>query len=195
MTQSDGHYPPGLVGKVVPGECAEVDDLVIRAEDTVRQPVLSHELPDVLDGIEFGAFWRKGQQGDVAGNVQLPGGMPTGLVEHQHGMRAGLDGLRYLGEVQRHRLCIAPGQDKAGALAQGRTDRAEDVRRLRALVLRGRGPAAAFGPSSSNLVLLADPRLVLPPDFYRLARVRLPDFLQAGGEVFLKAASACSFWA
>ncbi len=195
MTQSDGHDFPGLVGKVVPGECAEVDDLVIGAEDTVRQPVLSHELPDVLDRVEFGAFWRQGQQGDVAGDVQLSGGMPPRLVEHQHGVRARLDGLRYLGEVQHHRLSIAPGQDKAGGLAQGRTNRAEDVCRLRALVLRGRRAAAAFGPPSGDFVLLADPCLVLPPDFYRLARVRLPDFLQAGGEVFLKAASACSFCA
>ena len=42
-----------------------------------------------------------------------------------------------------------------------------------------------FGPAPSDLVLLTDPGLVLPPDFYGLAR-RLfgPDLLQAGAEVY-----------
>jgi hypothetical protein len=31
-----------------------LDDIVIGCEDAVRQPVIAHELPDILDRIELG---------------------------------------------------------------------------------------------------------------------------------------------
>lgn len=40
----DGHDFPGLIDEGVPGIAAVIDDVVEGFEDTVRQPVLSHEL-------------------------------------------------------------------------------------------------------------------------------------------------------
>jgi hypothetical protein len=34
-------------------------------EDSVGQPVFAHGLPDVFDRVEFGAFSRQGDNGDV----------------------------------------------------------------------------------------------------------------------------------
>ncbi len=53
---------------------------------------------------------------------------------------------------------------------------------------------AAPGPTPRNLVLLTDPGLVSKPDFY-LARIDaflLRNFVQAGGEFFLKSSIAPS---
>src|SRR6266850_1211457 len=56
-----------------------------------------------------------------------------------------------------------------------------------------RGPPC---PPPGDLVLLANPSLVLEPDFYRLAcRVTLGDLVEAGGEVFLNASRASASWA
>jgi len=54
IAAGDGHDFPGLVDERVPGVAAVVDDVVEGFEDTVRQPVRPHELPDVFLGIELG---------------------------------------------------------------------------------------------------------------------------------------------
>ena len=61
--------------------------------------------------------------------------MPPGPIEQQHGMRARRHGGRDFREVKRHALGVAAGQDERGTFAFGRTDRAIDVGRRRALIL------------------------------------------------------------
>ncbi len=46
-------------------------------------------MPDVLDGIEFRASGRQRQEAYVFGQLELIGGVPSGLVEQDDGMRAG----------------------------------------------------------------------------------------------------------
>ena len=123
--------------------------------------------------------------------------MPTSLIHQQHGVGTGCDGERYLGEMKRHGLGIAEWQDQTGPLAEFRADGAEDVDRFRPLVLGRRWPRAASGPAPRDLVLLADARFVLEPDFYgRCAREGGFDRCQRGGKTpFLKASIANSFWA
>ena len=43
-----GHDLPWLVDEVVPGLAAQRDDVFVGFEDPVRQPVVAHELPDIL---------------------------------------------------------------------------------------------------------------------------------------------------
>ncbi len=99
-------------------------------------------------------------------------------------------------EMPLHGLGIATGQDKGGANAAGGTDGAEDIGRLGALVLGCAGPGASFCPAPGNLVLLANPGFVLPPQLYCGVGGKFgPDFRHSGGEVFLKSSTAYSFWA
>lgn len=114
-----------------------VDDVAVRGEQPVRQPVLPHELPDVLDRIELRRLSGQRDDGDVLGHVELGRGVPACLVHEQHGVRARGHGLRNLDEVEVHRLGVAKGQDEAGGLAIRRADRAEDGGGFRALVVRG----------------------------------------------------------
>ena len=64
--------------------------------------------------------------------------VPSGLVEQEHGVRAGRDGGGDLGQVQVHRLGVAARQDERRTLALLRADGTEDVGRSGALIV-GRG--------------------------------------------------------
>ncbi len=55
-------------------------DVVVGAEDAIGEPVVAHELPDIFDGVEFGRLRRQRHQGDVVGDVELVGKVPTGLI-------------------------------------------------------------------------------------------------------------------
>jgi len=107
-------------------------------------------------------------------------------------MGARCDDERYFGEVQRHGLGVAEGQDETSTLALFRADRAKDVCRFGPLVFGCWGPCPALCPAPRDLVFLADAGLVLKPDLYgRALREGSPDFCQLGSEApFLKASMA-----
>ena len=173
-----------------------VEDVVVGSEDAIGEPVVAQELPDVFGRVELGRLGRERQQGDVGGDGEPVGHVPSGLIEHEQGVGTRLDGHGDLVEMELHGRGVALGEHEPGALALGGADGAEDVGRLGALVVRRAGPGAAARPAPGDLVLLADARLVLPPDLYRGAgRQARPERRQLFGEVFLKAASANSFWA
>ena len=194
LAQSDRHDPPGLIGELVPGVTAMVDDVVVGFEDAVRQPVVAHELPDVLDRVQLRASGRKRQQCDVGWDDQVTRTVPSGLVEQDDGMRTRRDMEGDLFQMHAHRFAVAAGHDDAGGFPLGRADGTEDPGRGAALVLRCGRPGAASGPAPSELGLLTDTRLVLPPQLYRrTARERPSDRCQAVGEVFLKTAMSSAF--
>lgn len=191
VAQSDRHDGPGLLDESIPGKAAVVENVLVGPEDAVGEPVVAHELPDVLHRVQFrGLRWQR-QQGDVVGDRQLGRRVPTCLVEQHNGMRAGRHGAGDLLQMQRHRLARAAGQHQSRPLALGRADRAEQIGRARALIVRRRRPGATARPAAGDLVLLADAGLVLPPDLYGLAGSLLRcDLRQQGGEVFLNASAA-----
>jgi len=98
--------------------------------------------------------------------------------------------------MERHCCRRTARQDQGGRLAVCRTDGAEDIGRPGALVVRCARSRAPARPTAGDLVLLADPGLVLEPDLYGLAcgLVRR-DFRQDRGEVFLNADAASLSWA
>jgi len=107
------------------------------------------------------------------------------------------DRLGNLRKVQVHRLGVAERQDQGHALALFRTDRAEDIGGGGTLIAGRSWAGAALGPPPGDLVLLADARLVLEPDFYLVAVDALLacGLFQARGEVFLNSSMAPSAWA
>ena len=175
---------------------AQGDDLVVGFEDTVGEPVLADELPDVFDRIEFRRAGRQGQDGDVVRHGQLVGGVPSRLIEHEDGVGArphlGCD----LVQVPLHGEGVAARQDEGGADTALGADGTEDVGGLGALVMGRRRARPPLGPAAGDLVLLPDPGLVLPPDLYVGSWRQLgPDRRQLGGETFLKSSTASPFWA
>jgi hypothetical protein len=122
--------------------------------------------------------------------------VPAGLIDEDDGVGAG----RYLSgdllQMPLHGLGVAFGQDEGGADAAARADGAEDVGRSGSLIPGGSRPGAPLGPSAGDLVLLADPGLVLEPDL-DLGADGEPrsDRGYPVGEVFLNAAMASGSWA
>ena len=111
-------------------------------------------------------------------------------------MGTGIDHGADLEQVCLHGMGVAVRHDQAGALALGRADCPEDVGPFGALVEGYAGPGSLARPAPGNLVLLPNPRLVLPPQLYLgPGREARPGLRQLGGEVFLKASIASSFWA
>ena len=199
LAQSDGHDAPGLLDEHIPSVAAVVDEIVVGFKDAVREPVVAHELPDVFDGVEFRAFWRQRNDGDVGGNDEAGRQVPASLIDQEDGMGGGCDCFADLRKMQVHRLAVAGRQDEARALALLGADRAEDVGGGGTLVTRRAGAGATLCPAASDFVLLADAGLVGKPDFYRVAIDALlaRDRLQTGGKAFLKssiAPAACAWW-
>src|SRR3954451_18750962 len=78
--QSDGHDRPRPVGELVPSMAAVVEDVLVRSEDAIGQPIVAHVLPDVLDRVELWRFCRQRHQGDVIGDHELVREMPAGAI-------------------------------------------------------------------------------------------------------------------
>jgi len=197
IAQAERHDAPGLIGELVPGIAAVVDDVVEGFEDPVREPVFAHELPYVFLRVELRAFCRQGDQRDVGRDDQLAREMPARLIDEKRCVGAWRDLGGDFGEMEVHCLCIASWHDERRALAILGTDRAEDVGRGGTLVFRGARARAALGPPAGDLVLLADARLVGKPDFYGggLDALFMPDLRQALRKTFLKSSMAPAAWA
>ena len=171
---------------------AVIDDVVVAGEHSVGEPVLAQELPDILLRVQFRTLGGQRNDGDVARHVEPCREVPSGLIHHQHGMASGRDLCGYFGQVEVHRLRIAPGQHQARGLPLGRADGTEDVGRCGALIVRRAGTRAAQRPPPRDLVLLSDSGLVAEPNFY-LAGIetsRAGDRRDDRRKGFLKASTA-----
>jgi hypothetical protein len=178
----------GWSTNLIPRFAAVVDEIVVGFEDTVGEPVVAHELPDVLDRVELGAFLRHGENGDVGGNDQSRRQVASGLIDQENGVGTGRDGLGNLREVQVHGLGVAGRQDQGRALALLWADCSEDAGGGGALIPGRARARAAFRPAAGDLVLLANLSLVVEPDFYPgcIEALLTRDCFQARVEAFLK---------
>src|SRR3546814_20919606 len=84
-SSSDGHDAPRLVDELVPRLTAVVDDVVVGGEDPVGEPVIAHELPDVLDRVQLGTFGRQSDDADIRRHTELSGNVATGVNTQQIG--------------------------------------------------------------------------------------------------------------
>lgn len=166
IAQSEAHDAPWLIGKLVPGIAAMVDDIVVASEDPIGELVVAHELPDVFGWVELGTFWRQRQDCDVCRRAEFGRQVPTRLVHQEHGVSAGRHFRGDFRHQQIHRRRVAPRQDQSRCFALVRAYRAKYICRGGALVVWCGWPASAPRSAPGDFVLLADPGFVLEPDFY-----------------------------
>src|SRR5205085_12533938 len=100
-----------------------VDKVGVGCEHPVREPVIAHELPDVLGGVELRAFGREHHERDVVWNHEAGREVPSGLVDDEYGVLAGSYFGGDVGEAQGHRPGLAGGVDVAGSPAIAGADR------------------------------------------------------------------------
>ena len=176
-----------------------VDEIVVDLKTRLESLVVAHELPDVFDRVEFRAFWRQRNDGDIGRHDEALRHMPASLVDQKDGMGSRRNGFGDLRKMQVHRLAVAGRQDQGRALALLGADRAEDIGGSSPLVAWRAGAGATLGSATRDFVLLSDAGLVGESDSYRVAADALlaRDRLQTGGEAFLKssmAPAACAWW-
>jgi hypothetical protein len=138
IAAGDGHDSPGLIDERVPCIAAMIDDVVDAFEDSVRQPILSHELPDILLAVELGRPRRQLQERYVSGNLEVLRSVPAGLIEEEDRVGAGAD---FCGDFVQMKLMASvlqkglPLQDRetgaALAVATARTIAAAMMVRIR----------------------------------------------------------------
>ncbi len=122
--------------------------------------------------------------------------MPSGAVEQQHGMGAVGDIARDFVEMKLHHVGVGMRKRQSRSDAAGRTDRAEQIGVVIALIGGLCWPRSTPCPLADEAVLLADPGFILEPDFDR-RRLRQPFEmgLQRAREVFLNPSTIRSSWA
>lgn len=119
--------------------------------------------------------------------------MIAGAIEDEGGVAACRHLAADRSQMQRHGLGVRGRHDQARCDATLRTGRAEQVGPVVALVVRRAGPRATLGPDAGQRALLADPGLILEPDFDRLAFGAVGELRRDGrGEVFLNVCWASS---
>ena len=129
-----------------------IDDRVQRGEDLVSDVVLAQVIPEVFDRVEFGAVGRKRQQVEGGGNLQAPGGVPTGAIQQHQAMVVGEAGGGVRQE-QGHGFGIHPGQNQRAEFAIERADGGQAVDELADDLLAN---DRAKGPGSPAAALIAD---------------------------------------
>src|SRR5262249_26142331 len=139
FSSRDGHNLPGLVNECVPSVAAVIDDIVEGFENPIRQPSLTHELPDVVLAVEFGCARRKLQERDVVWNLEGLGAMPAGLIKEDNGVRSEGDFGCDLVEMELHGFAVASRQHEGGAGSTFGTDRTKQISRLGPLIVGGTG--------------------------------------------------------
>src|SRR6201998_770820 len=92
-----------------------VDDVVEGFEDSVGEPILAHELPDVLLAVELGRARRQRQQRDVARDLQLLRSVTSSLGKDDDGMGARANLAGDLVEMKLHGFAVAEGQNQCRA--------------------------------------------------------------------------------
>ena len=84
-----------------------VDEIVVDLKTRLESLVVAHELPDVFDRVEFRAFWRQRNDGDIGRHDEALRHMPASLVDQKDGMGSRRNGFGDLRKMQVHRLAAA----------------------------------------------------------------------------------------
>lgn len=95
-----------------------IENALVGGKYHVAEPVVTHELPDSLDLVEFGRMGRQRQHGDGVGDHEVAGDVPARAIEDQRGVRPRINGAADLGDVLVHGRGVATGHHQAGALAR-----------------------------------------------------------------------------
>ena len=114
----------------VPSRAAGIENVVVGRPEAVREEAFPEVQRDPLDRGEFGRVRRQEQRREVGRDGELPGDVPAGPVNQDHGVGAGADRL---GEFVKHHLHGGGGnrrRNQGDAGIARRADGAEQVGRL-----------------------------------------------------------------
>ena len=116
-----------------------IDDVLVIAEDSIRELVATQICPDVFDTVEFGRIARQADECDVVWHAQAPAAMIASTVKDHHGVGLGINGLADGFKMQVHRSGIGLRHDDGSGNGSIWTGSAEQIGPIVALVARRTG--------------------------------------------------------
>ena len=128
----------------------------------------------------------------LAQHLQRRPAVPTGLVQHEHGMHARGQGLGKTRQEQVHGHHPRLGQHQGERVVVAGTNSSKDVGGQKASVPAPGRTHAACEPAMAGAALLALAGLVLAPQLQRLTGMSSRDLAERGGDVFYAALPAAS---
>lgn len=168
----------------------DIFNVVQFSEGKVREPFFADLVPEVLDGIEFGAVGWQADQPHVIGHLEICSLVPAGAVEHQEDEFVSMTPGDFI-EKDGHCLRI---DDRENQRVQGpivRTDGCEGMGVFAHKVSADDRPNAWGHPASVKIVDAAEAGFVLEHEPNSSAALGLSDhfFFDDLGEFFLN--SSC----
>ena len=184
-------YPSRVLFERVKGVLQDIFNVVQFSEGKVREPFFADLVPEVLDGIKFGAVGWQAYQPHVVGHLEICSLVPAGAVEHQEDEFVSMTPGDLL-EKEGHCLRV---DDRENQRVQGpivRTDGCEGVGVFAHEVSADDRPNAWGHPASVKIVDAAEAGFVLEHKPNSSAALGLSDhfFFDDLGEFFLN--SSCS---
>lgn len=177
-SEANGCDTPRLGFKFAPSVATVGDDIFVVFEDAVREPVVTHELPEIFDGIEFRASWRQWQEGNIVGNDECSCCMPASLIKHENAVSVWADVCGDDFQMLCHGVAIGPRHDQASSFTVTGADRAKQPDRSCALIFWGTWPRPTLGPTPREFGFLPYAGFVLEPDFEGLLTHFFSDLLE-----------------
>jgi hypothetical protein len=146
----------------------------------------------MFSAVEFRTCGRQRHHGEVFWDLELARGVPAGLVENDHGVCAGRDGMAYLFEVFAHGRSVGIRHDDRDTGVAAWANCAEQIGVLITLIFWLPWSGALLRPLVDERVLLSDPHFILEPHLDRGCQCKSAHGLQHAGwkTFFLKVAIA-----
>ena len=127
LPHSDRFYSLGQFHEVVPRLAYGFHDGVVVLENSVREPIGPHVLPDVLHRIKF---WRPRRQQhwfDVWGHEEFARGAPCRAIHDENGVRAARDLPGNFIDMRLYGFSIDPRRCDSRAGYMRRADRSKQI--------------------------------------------------------------------
>ena len=96
-----------------PCPATSVDDVFVGVVDPCIEKVVPEELEEIFDRVQFWLIGRQEEEGDVVGEIEIMGGMPSCLIEDDDGMGAGRDLGADFVEMQVHGFGVGMRKDQS----------------------------------------------------------------------------------
>lgn len=184
LIRGQGSDPTGFVEEFLPGVAGGGNNVLVGVKDSSAEEVGFEILPDFFGRIEVGGGGRERDEGEVGGNREERGHMPTGSIHQQRRMdmswELGTEGI----QVVLHHFRVGGWQNQGYSGVALRAESPEQVSIGVAGIDRGGGAAPFRRPAPGAGAFLADPTLILTPQLDFLIGMLLLELGQGLGEFF-----------
>ena len=187
---ADGLDPFGIETGLLPCVAGRLAQVVVVVVGAVGPVVATEVVPEVFDGVEFGASRRQRDQRQVLRRLELAAGVEAGLIPEHHHVHIGIDLVGELFKEGVDGLGVECGGEQADGLAGLGTGGAQDVEVLVAGLFDRRRTRTSSGPLAAQRALLAEAGLVLEPELDPLAGMLGGGLRHKFGRFFLNASIA-----